>query len=281
MPKGVRLLRDIPYGGDRKQRMDVYLPPHPAQAPVIFMVHGGAWRFGDKASRAVVENKVARWSPLGFIFISVNNRLLPKAGPLEQVEDVARALAAAQAKAASWGGDPSRFILMGHSAGAHLVDLLASAPSKASQFGVQPWLGTISLDSAAMDVVKIMEGHHFWFYNMAFGHDAKYWRAASPYHELSGDAAPMLLVCSTKRADSPCIQAHEFAAKAASLGIRVKLLEEPLSHGQINGKLGTQGTYTDAVESFMGSLSPAVMKALPNRKTEAFFFIPSSPSRFR
>lgn len=191
--------------------------------------------------------------------------MLPAAGPLQQAEDVALALATAQAKAVSWGGAPSEFIVMGHSAGAHLVDLLASAPSKVMKFGAQRWLGTISLDSAAMDVVKIMEGRHYWLYNMPFGHDPKYWREASPSHVLSADATPMLLVCSTMRPDNPCSQAHDFAAKAASLGVRVKLLEEPLSHGQINKKLGTQGAYTDAVESFMGSLSPAVMKVLQQK----------------
>ena len=65
LPAGVRLLRDVAYGSDREQRMDVYLPP-PAKlqaesAPVILMVHGGAWRVGDKAHRPVIENKVARW----------------------------------------------------------------------------------------------------------------------------------------------------------------------------------------------------------------------------
>jgi acetyl esterase/lipase len=265
LPQGVRVLRDIPYGCDRKQRMDVYIPPHPNKAPVLFMVHGGAWRFGDKAARSVVENKVARWGPLGFIFISANNRLLPGAGPLQQAEDVARALAVAQAKAASWGGDPAEFILMGHSAGAHLVNILASDPSRAYRLGAQPWLGNISLDTSAMNVVKTMQGRHYWFFNMAFGRDAKYWKAVSPSHLLSADARPMLLVCSSLRSDNPCVQAHDFAAKAASLGVRVEVLEEPLSHGQINKRLGTPGAYTDAVESFMQSLSPAAMKALANR----------------
>lgn len=68
LPQGVKVLRDIPYGNSGKQRMDVYLPRDARkQAPVIFMVHGGGWRTGDKALRAVVENKMARWVPRGFI----------------------------------------------------------------------------------------------------------------------------------------------------------------------------------------------------------------------
>ena len=109
-----------PYGSDKQQRFDVYGPLEAKEAPIIFMVHGGACSLGNKAQGAVVENKVARWVPGGFIVISTNYRLLLTVGPIEQAKDVARALAVAQDKAASWGGDRTKFILMGHSAGAHL-----------------------------------------------------------------------------------------------------------------------------------------------------------------
>ena len=115
-----------------------------------------------------------------------------------------------------------------------------------------------------------MQGSHHRLYDMAFGRDAKYWKAASLFHLLSADTRPMLLVCSSVRPDNPCVQTHDFAAKAASLGLRVEVLEEPLSHGQINNRLGIPAPYTDAVESFMQSLDPAAIKALAN-----------SPSRIR
>ncbi|MHB1059363.1 MAG: hypothetical protein ACYC0F_15925 [Rhodanobacter sp.] len=41
LPPGARVIRDVPYGSDPRQRFDVYVPPHAARAPVIFMVHGG------------------------------------------------------------------------------------------------------------------------------------------------------------------------------------------------------------------------------------------------
>lgn len=69
--------RDIPYGPDALQRIDVYSPQGAKNAPVLFMVHGGAWRTGDKASANVIDNKIARWLPKGFIVISANYRLLP------------------------------------------------------------------------------------------------------------------------------------------------------------------------------------------------------------
>ena len=261
LPKGVKLLRDISYGSGNKQRFDVYLPAHAKDAPVIFMVHGGAWRIGDKGAGAVVENKVARWAPRGFIFVSANYRLLPEADPLQQAEDVAQALAFAQARARAWGGDPAKFILMGHSSGAHLLALLAAAPARTYGAGVKPWLGTVLLDSAAYDVEQIMGRDHLRIYDDAFGDQPAYWRSASPSLVISSSIAPVLAVCSSRREDS-CTQARAFVAKAVSLRARAEVLEQDLSHREINEDLGTSNAYTKAVEAFMGSLDASVARML-------------------
>ena len=266
LPQGVRILKDVAYGSESEQRMDVYLPVYAKSAPMILMVHGGAWRYGDKAASSVVQNKIPRWVSRGFVFVSVNYRMLPKANPLLQAEDVTRALAAVQAKAATWGGDPTKVILMGHSAGAHLLNLISAAPEKAQSFGALPWLATVSLDSAAMDIVQIMQSKHYRFYDKAFGKDVAFWKAASPFHVLTSNATPMLLVCSSIRADKPCEQAQAFAAKARNLGIRVEISEQALSHKEINQTLGLPGSYTDAVENFMGSLDVSVRKMLVDIK---------------
>ena len=273
-PAAARVLRDVAYGSDPRQRMDVYLPPQRSRAPqegkaserapVIVMVHGGGWRHGDKGAGAVVNNKVARWVAQGFVFISVNNRLLPDADPLEQAHDVARALATAQGRAASWGADPTRFILMGHSAGAHLVALLNAAPSLAAAAGASAWLGTVALDSAALDVAPIMQARHYRLYDPAFGTDPLYWRAVSPLQQLQAAARPMLLVCSSRREDS-CAQADGFAAHAAALGVRAQVLRQDLSHGDINQTLGQPGAYTQAVEAFMAALDTTVAQRLAPR----------------
>ncbi|WP_232834525.1 alpha/beta hydrolase [Rhodoferax ferrireducens] len=112
VPDGVRRIADLPYGQDERQRMDVYLPPAIAapgantpNAPILVMVHGGAWMVGNKAMPKVVENKVAWWvKQKGYIFVSVGYRLSPQVDPLVQARDVAGALAKTQALAASWGG---------------------------------------------------------------------------------------------------------------------------------------------------------------------------------
>jgi len=253
VPAGARVLRDIAYGPDPAQRMDVYLPVRPQAAPVLFMVHGGGWAIGDKAMAGVVSNKIAKWLPEGFIFISVNYRLLPNADPLNQADDVAKALAAAQAKATSWGGDPARFVLMGHSAGAHLVALLASDPTIATRQGATPWLGTVALDSAALNVVEIMKARHYPLYDRAFGADPAVWHSASPLHRLTATPRPMLLVCSSERTNA-CPQAQAYAIKAVGLGGRVTVLPVALSHGAINKSLGLPGSYTANVNAFIRQL---------------------------
>lgn len=270
LPAGARLLSDIAYGADRKQRMDVYLPARVHGAPVIFMVHGGAWRAGDKSMSRVVQNKMFRWVSRGFVFVSVNYRLLPAADPLTQANDVALALTTAQRKAASWGGNPDKFIVMGHSAGAHLVDLLGADPSTALKLGAQRWLGTVSLDTAATDIVQTMQAKHYSFYDKAFGQDPAYWQAASPWHQLKPGATPFLLICSSIRPDAPCTQASAFTDKARALGIRAEVLPQALKHSQINEQLGTPGAYTAAVETFMASLDPEVMQRLANSGTIRF-----------
>ena len=273
LPAAVQRVADVPYGADPLQRMDVYLPAaggaassaavaSGTRAPVIFMVHGGAWRTGDKAMSRVVQEKVARWVPKGFVFISVNYRLYPAVNVLQEAQDVAVALAAAQSRAASWGADASRFILMGHSAGAHLVSLINASPTLAQREGAWPWLGTVSLDSAALNVPVVMTAPHYSFYDDVMGANPLFWAAVSPYHALSGPVPPFQLVCSTERPDHPCLQAQGMARRVRDLGGRAEVLPQELTHGEINAQLGLESAYTRAVEVFMASLDAVVAQRL-------------------
>lgn len=252
LPAGGRVLRDQAYGSDPRQRFDVYLPAQAKAAPIIFMVHGGGWYTGDKAMSAVVDNKAAHWLKRGYVLVSSNYRLIPEAGPLLQVEDIALAFATVQRQAPSWGGDPGRIVLMGHSAGAHLVSLLASDPRLAAK--AKPlWLGTVALDSAAFDVSAIMRERHYPLYDKAFGTDQALWRAASPITALTASARPFLAVCSTRRTEA-CAQADAFAKHAADLGVSVTILRKDYSHKQINQLLGADPTYTAEVDAFLSGL---------------------------
>jgi acetyl esterase/lipase len=260
LPDGVKLAEDIAYGSADKQQLDIYYPSvKQRDAPVIFMVHGGAWRIGDKASKAVVKNKVNHWVPKGFIFISVNYRMLPNTDPVTQAEDIEKALVFTQKNIHQWGGASVKVILMGHSAGAHLVSLVSARHDKA----IQPWLGTIALDSAAYDIEKIMSSSSPpRLYKKAFGKDADYWKKASPLHALDQKLPPFLAVCSSKRKDSSCSQAHTFIEKAKQHGTLAKIMPVNYSHRKINVELGSDDCYTRSVDEFITELHPTFEEML-------------------
>jgi acetyl esterase/lipase len=245
--------RDEPWGTGTKRTMDVYTVPASSPAPVIVMVHGGGWRIGDKDNPGLAEPKAAHYNAMGYVFIAIDYPLLPEADPLTQAREVAHALAFIEQHAARWHGDGHRVVLMGHSAGAHIVSLLASSPELVREAGAGPWLGTVALDSAVLDVGRIMRGPHFPLYDQAFGNDPGYWSQVSPLARLDARPAPMLLVCSRLRLES-CPQARAFAAKVASLGGTVRVQPEALSHRDINVTLGKPGAYTDGVDNFLRSL---------------------------
>lgn len=262
-------LGDLAYGPKTRQTLDVFLPKalnDKGDAPIILMVHGGGWCVGDKAARSVTENKVARWVPKGFIVVSANYPMVGDgSSALAQAQHIARATAFVQAKARDWGGDPRRVILMGHSAGAHLVSLINADASIRRVNAVQPLLGVVSLDAGAIDVVRQMPNVYPFLevrYREAFGDTESAWIAASPFHQIDRTAAPWLGVCSTTRKDEPCGQAQAYAVKSNDLGIRAQVLPQRKSHGAINAELGTPGDYTRAVEAFMASLDPAVARRL-------------------
>ncbi len=251
---GTRVIPDISYGPDPAQRFDVYVSTQPpasvAPAPVIFFVHGGGWSRGDKSNRQVIEPKMAHWVAQGYVVISANYRMLPT--PVaQQADDVAAAIAFAQSQAGLWGGDPKRFILMGHSAGAHLVALVGAGARTVSR--PQPWRATVMLDSAALDVPMIMNNRHLGLYDRAFGADPQQWPAVSPIAQLTHGTAPMLAVCSSRRRES-CPTSDRFAAKANGLGGSVHVLREDLSHMEINATLGAPSDYTTQVDAFLQSV---------------------------
>lgn len=253
LPAGARLVQNVAYGPDSAQRFDVYIPPNARNAPVIFMVHGGGWSRGDKGASNVVQNKINHFLPEGYIFVSTNYRMVPQVGVLTEVEDVARALAYVQQHAADWGGDASRMAVMGHSAGAHLVTLMTSAPLIWQGAGARPWRGTVALDSAAYNVVTIMQSQHYPFYDRVFGDDRQLWEAVSPTLRLKSAPPPMLLVCSSLRSNS-CDQAAAFAEKARSLGGHVKVVPVELKHSEVNMDVGESAPITDEVDAFLRSL---------------------------
>ena len=251
LPAGALALRDLAYGDDPRQRFDVYLPAQPQHAPVILFVHGGGWENGNKDNPGVVEHKAAYWLPKGYILVSTNYRMRPDTAPLDQARDVARALAAVQKRAPEWNGDASRMLLMGHSAGAHLAALVGASSTLWREAGAAKPRAVVSLDSGALDVPQTMRRPPLpGLYQRAFGNDRRDWVAASPYHQLTRDAVPMLFVCSSRRQDA-CPQGRAMVEKAKTLDVAMAVLPQDLSHAEVNRELGLPSDYTKAVDAFV------------------------------
>jgi acetyl esterase/lipase len=134
----VELTSDITYtSGDpadeAKHKLDLYLPKGRKNFPVLLFVHGGSWRTGDRSLYRALGVHLAHQG-IGVAIPSY--RLMPRNPHPAQIEDVAAAFAWVYRNAASYGGDLKHLYISGHSAGGHLVALLALNPAYLSKFSI-------------------------------------------------------------------------------------------------------------------------------------------------
>jgi acetyl esterase/lipase len=123
-PEVIRL-RNVAYApGGRRFHLDVFHHERkPAGRPVLLHIHGGAWMIGNKEQQGIplMLHLAAR----GWVCVSVNYPLSPKAKWPEQVVALKRAVAWIREHGAEYGADPSFVAVTGGSAGGHLAALLA------------------------------------------------------------------------------------------------------------------------------------------------------------
>lgn len=120
--EGHRLSRYNTYGSDPRQTLDVYAPRTPGTWPVIVFIYGGSWASGDKDDYGFVGAALAS---RGFVTVIPNYRLVPGVRFPSFVEDCAAAVRWVSDNAQLYTGDPSRIVLVGHSAGAYNAMMLA------------------------------------------------------------------------------------------------------------------------------------------------------------
>ncbi|CAH0495693.1 alpha/beta hydrolase [Novosphingobium sp. CECT 9465] len=236
----------IAYGKDPLQVLDLWLPKTAkGKAPLVLYVHGGGWKRGSKDS-ATGRAKPVHYPEQGYAFASINYRLVPAATVEQQAADVASALATLLARADALGIDRTRVVLMGHSAGAHLVALVGTDERYLRGAGLSfaDVDGVIPNDGAAYDVpAQMREAGRFMAdtYVQAFGTDPVRQRALSPTLQAAAPNAPQFLLLHVQRSDG-VKQAEGLAAVLRKAGTGVEVASFPgeglKGHAEINRKLG-------------------------------------------
>ena len=243
--RGVIRITDVPYrddGGDlTRQSLDLYIREGMTDAPVVLYVHGGGWIRGDKA-RALF--KPAALVPEGYLFVSMNYRFHPEASLTEMAQDVATAAAWLRRHGAKYGGDASKIVLMGHSAGGHLVSVVASNPAFMDAAGASlgDLSGVVAIDTAMLNVPLRMETAGVSQYRV-FGRDPDAWIPVSPWHQVREGRRipPFLLLISDGRAVSR-EQATVMQDKLQAAGIEASIHEgQGRAHTPLDTYIGVEG----------------------------------------
>lgn len=200
------------YGIDEKQEMDLHLPEGKKDFPIILFAHGGCWKAGDKSDydwlgRYFVKN--------GIGFVNINYRLVPSVNYRDQLEDVMNSFI--------WVRNSfpdKRVYLMGHSAGGHLVSLLACDHKYLTNNRLS------SIDIAG--VVSISGVYEInWtikVYGLNKGFEGFDKREASPIHLASSQAPRFLLLCGDKDTISLEKQAKYFHNRLVMKGCDSRLI---------------------------------------------------------
>jgi acetyl esterase/lipase len=238
---GVEVFRTVPYRTTPSGTYHITLhrPTGPGPHPLLVYVHGGGWRAGDRHWGGATSH-----ARMGLTVASVEYRLSGTATYPAAVRDVVAAVTWLRTRAASTAGiDPDRVVLVGGSAGAHLVALVGTAPdvdafqplgldsTHADDIdGVIPISGVYDLrpDWAATDPAAVA------FFGCT-GHEcpARY-AEASPVVHVDGDDPPTLVFHGTDDERIPYRTATAYRDALDAAGVPVTLLTaEGGGHGNI------------------------------------------------
>jgi acetyl esterase/lipase len=248
----LNIQRDIPYveSGDPLQKLDIYAPPGAKNLPVVVWIHGGGWQQGDKAE---MKDKPAAFARKGFVFVSVNYRLWPKAPMGDIIRDCAKSVGWAHAHIAAQGGDPQRIFIMGHSAGAQLAAILCTDERYLQAEGVpfSHLKGCVPVDGDTYDVPAsvALSDTRCRIYGLPepkSGHRAKFGTDEqqadySAVNHIAKDKAipPFLLIYVAAHPDTS-MQALHLDKKLKAAGVSTTALAvKNTDHSKLNDDLGT------------------------------------------
>lgn len=246
---------NVPYveGGHQRQVLDIYAPPNAKNLPVVFWIHGGGWQTGDKRD---IQLKPKWFMDQGFVFVSTNYRLLPEVDMGELIRDVARSFGWAHRNISRHGGDPSRLLIGGHSAGAQIAAILSTDDQylKAEGVSLEILTGCVPVDGDTYDIPAIIEtaetrlrvhgfpppvnGHRLKFGHTAANHVA--FSAVS--HIAAGKGIPPFLILHVADHPDTTAQAKRLSAVLKASGIATTVFAAGnTNHSRLNESLGEPG----------------------------------------
>jgi acetyl esterase/lipase len=224
-------------GADRnKHRLDVYAPKGAKGRPVVLFLHGGAWVFGDKDFFGIYEALGRMFARHGVVAVVASYRLSPKVQHPEHIKDVARAFAWTCQNVSRHGGRADQLFLCGHSAGGHLISLLATDESylKAEGRSFKDIKGVMSI-SGVYDIPEKM-------FQDVFGKDPEVHRQAGPLTHVKAGCPPFLVLYAAKDYPFCDVMSKKFskALKAKKVPVRLRSIPER-NHLDIIGNASKDG----------------------------------------
>jgi len=258
----MRVFRDRPYAEPKVARrtLDVYAPAGGENRPIIFYIHGGGWRRGDKGA---VAKKPAALVERGYVFVSTNYRFVPEVDVPQMTGDIAKAIRWTHDHAADYGGDPNQIFVVGHSAGAYLAALVCTDDRylKAEGLSLKILRGCVPIDVSVYDIPWRLSESDFApnpNFTIVFSDDPAKQRDYSPAaHVAPGKDIPPFLLFYVASRDDTKAASTAFADRLKKAGVAAEVVAgENKTHTSIANDLGTpDDAPTAALLKFLGDNS--------------------------
>lgn len=234
-------LHTLSYGSLDSQTVDAAIPDSQDPVPLFVYIHGGYWQQLSKLesfgpAREILERGVA--------YAAVDYTLAPTATLDEIVAECRTACRMLAERAPDLNVDPSRVVLAGSSAGAHLAAMVAADPTNA------PHPAAMVLLSGVYELEPLIGTS----INAAVGMDAASVARNSPARLPIVEPPPALIAYGDNETDQFKCQSRLYATLLKEAGGAVTQLEiEGRNHFDIVGDLGSSSVLGDAVANLIDS----------------------------
>lgn len=177
------------------QTLNIFAPAKPkAPQDVLIFIYGGSWNSGKKE---IYNFFGTRWARKNVVTVIVDYPKSPAANYNEMALDITKSVKWVKENIASYGGNPDRIFISGHSAGGHLAALVGIKNDYFMRAGIaNPIKGIVLIDAAGLDMYGYLKEEAFEpgnTYLNTFTNDPIQWKAASPMYHLHAGMPPMLI----------------------------------------------------------------------------------------